>query len=50
MRDLGIEIRAGLHTGECEVVDDKVRGIAVHTGARVASLAGPERGAGSRRR
>ncbi len=41
VRDLGIEIRAGLHTGECEVVDDKVRGIAVHTGARVASLAGP---------
>ena len=31
----------GLHTGECEMVDDKVRGIAVHTGARVASLAGP---------
>jgi class 3 adenylate cyclase len=45
MRDdlarLGIEIRAGLHTGECERVGDKVRGIAVHVGSRVASLAGP---------
>ena len=41
VRDLGIEIRAGLHTGECEVVDDKVGGIAVHIGARVAALAGP---------
>ena len=40
-RDLGIEIRAGLHTGECELLDGKVRGIAVHTGARVAELAGP---------
>ena len=41
VRDLGIEIRAGLHTGECELVDGKVAGIAVHTGARVASQAGP---------
>jgi class 3 adenylate cyclase/pimeloyl-ACP methyl ester carboxylesterase len=41
VRDLGIEIRAGLHTGECELVDDKVGGIAVHIGARVAALAGP---------
>lgn len=32
---------AGLHTGECELVDNKVVGIAVHIGARVASLAGP---------
>ncbi len=40
VRDLGIEIRAGLHTGECEVVDGKVGGIAVHIGARVASQAG----------
>ncbi len=37
--DLGIEIRAGLHTGECEVVGDKVLGIAVHLGARVAGRA-----------
>jgi class 3 adenylate cyclase len=41
VRELGIEVRAGLHTGECEVVDDKVGGIAVHIGARVASLAQP---------
>jgi class 3 adenylate cyclase len=39
VRQLGIEIRAGLHTGECEAVGDKMRGIAVHIGARVASLA-----------
>jgi class 3 adenylate cyclase len=41
VRDLGLDIRAGLHTGECELVDGKVAGIAVHTGARVASLAQP---------
>ena len=39
--DLGIAIRAGLHTGECEAIDGKVGGIAVHIGARVASLAPP---------
>jgi class 3 adenylate cyclase len=39
VRDLGIDIRAGLHTGECEVIDGKVGGIAVHIGARVASAA-----------
>ncbi|HXJ62329.1 MAG TPA: adenylate/guanylate cyclase domain-containing protein, partial [Actinomycetota bacterium] len=33
--------RIGLHTGECEVTGDKLRGIAVHIGARVASLARP---------
>jgi pimeloyl-ACP methyl ester carboxylesterase len=38
---LGLKVRAGLHTGECEVIDGKVAGIAVHTGARVASSAGP---------
>ena len=38
---LGIELRAGLHTGECELVGAKVSGIAVHIGARVASLARP---------
>ena len=32
-------MRAGLHTGECELLDGKVAGIAVHTGARVASQA-----------
>ena len=40
IRALGIEVRAGLHTGECEMIDDDVGGIAVHIGARVASLAG----------
>ena len=38
---LGITIRAGLHTGECEVMDDKVSGIALHIGARVMGVAGP---------
>ncbi len=41
VKDLGIEIRAGLHTGECEVMGDKLGGIAVHIGARIASLAKP---------
>jgi class 3 adenylate cyclase len=41
VRPLGVEVRAGVHTGECEVIDEKVAGIAVHIGARVASLAGP---------
>jgi class 3 adenylate cyclase len=39
VRSLGLELRAGLHTGECELANGKVRGIAVHTGARVAALA-----------
>jgi class 3 adenylate cyclase len=39
--DLDLEVRAGLHTGECELVDGKAGGIAVHIGARVASLADP---------
>ena len=41
VRELQIEVRAGLHTGECELIDGKVAGIAVHTGARIASLAAP---------
>ena len=41
VRRLGLELRAGLHTGECELANGKVRGIAVHTGARVAALAEP---------
>jgi pimeloyl-ACP methyl ester carboxylesterase len=40
VRVLGIEVRAGLHTGECELIGDKVGGIAVHTGARVPGAAG----------
>jgi class 3 adenylate cyclase len=41
VRSLGIEVRAGLHTGECEVRGDDLGGIAVHIAARVAALAGP---------
>jgi pimeloyl-ACP methyl ester carboxylesterase len=40
VRNLGIAIRAGLHTGECELLGDKVSGIAVHLGARVCGAAG----------
>ena len=39
VRQLGIEIRAGLHTGECELMENNVGGIAVHTGARIMSKA-----------
>jgi class 3 adenylate cyclase len=39
--ELGLELRSGLHTGECELVDGKVGGIAVHIGARVAAQASP---------
>ena len=39
--ELGVEVRAGVHTGECELRGDDLAGIAVHIGARVASLAGP---------
>jgi class 3 adenylate cyclase len=39
VRPLGIEVRAGLHTGECEIMGNDIAGIAVHTGARVAALA-----------
>jgi class 3 adenylate cyclase len=38
---LGIELRAGLHTGECRAIDGKVGGLAVSIGARITSLAGP---------
>jgi pimeloyl-ACP methyl ester carboxylesterase len=41
VRDLDLEVRAGLHTGEVEQIGEKVGGIAVSIGARVASLAGP---------
>src|SRR5262249_3377411 len=37
--DLGIEVRIGLHTGECEEVGGKLRGVTVHIGARVAAIA-----------
>ncbi len=39
--ELGLEVRAGVHTGECELLDDKVAGIAVSIGARVAARAAP---------
>lgn len=39
VRSLGMEVRAGLHTGECETIGDKLGGIAVHIGSRVAALA-----------
>jgi class 3 adenylate cyclase len=39
--DFGIEVRAGVHTGEVESIDGKVGGIAVNVGARIASRAGP---------
>ncbi len=41
LRELGLDVRAGVHTGECELHDGKVAGIAVSIGARVAALAGP---------
>ena len=40
-RELGIEVRAGVHSGEIELEGDNVRGVGVHIAARVASLAGP---------
>jgi class 3 adenylate cyclase len=40
LRAIGLEMRAGLHTGECELMGEDVGGIAVHIGARVAALAG----------
>jgi len=42
VHQLGLEVRAGLHTGECEVAGSKVSGIAVHTGARIAAAARPQ--------
>lgn len=38
-RALGIDVRAGLHTGECEVRGDELAGVAVHLAARIESLA-----------
>jgi class 3 adenylate cyclase len=39
---LGLQVRTGLHTGECELTDDNVVGIAVHIAARVAAIASPD--------
>jgi class 3 adenylate cyclase/pimeloyl-ACP methyl ester carboxylesterase len=41
VREIGIEIKAGIHTGECEVVDGKRAGLAVTIGSRIAGMAGP---------
>jgi class 3 adenylate cyclase len=40
-RDLGLDVRAGLHTGECELIGEDIGGLGVHIGARVAALAEP---------
>ena len=42
VRALGIRVRSGVHAGECEVVDGRVSGIAVHVGARIAAAAQPD--------
>src|SRR5262245_26075486 len=42
VQDLGLSLRIGLHTGECEIVDGKETGIAVHIGARIAEEARPD--------
>lgn len=42
MRPLGLQVRTGLHTGECEFIGDDVGGIAVHIAARVATTAAPD--------
>lgn len=41
VRQLGIEVRAGVHTGECELMGDNIGGIAVHAGARIMAKAEP---------
>jgi class 3 adenylate cyclase len=41
VRPLGLEIRAGVHTGECHMDGEQISGIALHIGARIAALAGP---------
>ena len=43
VRRLGIEVRAGVHTGECDLLEGKCAGLAVSIGARIASAAGPRR-------
>jgi class 3 adenylate cyclase len=42
LRRLGLQVRTGLHTGECELIGDSIGGIAVHIGARVAAAANPD--------
>ena len=38
---MGLDVRAGVHSGECEIRGDDLVGVAVHIGARVGALAGP---------
>jgi class 3 adenylate cyclase len=42
IKSLAVQIGAGVHTGECEMMSEKLGGIAVHIGARVAAFAGPD--------
>jgi pimeloyl-ACP methyl ester carboxylesterase len=42
MRSIGLQVRTGLHTGECEIIDDDIGGIAVHIASRVAAIAEPD--------
>ena len=42
VRKLGIHVRAGVHTGECELIGEKLGGIAVHIGARIGAIAAPD--------
>ncbi len=42
LAELGLPLRVGLHTGECELVDGQVRGVAVHIAARVLAMARPD--------
>jgi class 3 adenylate cyclase len=42
VRALGIKLRTGVHTGECTIMEEKLVGIAVHIGARVAAQAEPD--------
>jgi class 3 adenylate cyclase len=42
VRKLGVHVRAGVHTGECEVIGEKLGGIAVHIGARIGAIAAPD--------
>jgi class 3 adenylate cyclase len=42
VKQLGVSVRIGLHTGECELLGEKPEGIAVHIGSRVSSIAGAD--------
>jgi class 3 adenylate cyclase len=42
MHSIGLQVRVGIHSGECEVIGEHLGGIAVHIGARIAALAGPD--------